>query len=329
MGPRRRLQRRDAAHRRPVPRIRPPRRPAPPRVFVAENVTGLVRGVSKGYFKLHPAHPPRPRVPRRGARPRFLPRRPAGAAARDLRRRPRRPRPGAGAPRPAPVPLHDPRRVPVDQPRPLRPHPEPRREGRHQRVRDGRLAPDFDVERDPIATITAAPKSGPICTGSRPTTTRSSASAEGPRRPLQRRRARPHVPGRRPRRHLRTASRRGPNRPTTTSAAPTSAPRSARHGAKPRSGSPTTATSTSSAPTPTRPAPRSPRSAAPPQACPTRSKPRRFTIAEVKRLSGFPDDYTLTGSFQQQWERLGDCVPPPMRHVAHTVRTRILEQVET
>lgn len=59
-------------------------------------------------------------------------------------------------------------------------------------------------------------------------------------------------------------------------------------------------------------------------------EPRRFTIAEVKRLSGFPDDYTLTGSFQQQWERLGDCVPPPMmRHVAHTVRTRILEQVET
>jgi len=39
---------------------------------------------------------------------------------------------------------------------------------------------------------------------------------------------------------------------------------------------------------------------------------RQFTIAELRRICGFPDDYILTGSFGQQWERLGDAVPPPM-----------------
>jgi DNA (cytosine-5)-methyltransferase 1 len=39
---------------------------------------------------------------------------------------------------------------------------------------------------------------------------------------------------------------------------------------------------------------------------------RRFTIAELRRICGFPDDYVLTGSFGKQWERLGDAVPPPM-----------------
>lgn len=39
---------------------------------------------------------------------------------------------------------------------------------------------------------------------------------------------------------------------------------------------------------------------------------RRFTIQELRRICGFPDDYVLTGSFAQQWERLGDSVPPPM-----------------
>jgi DNA (cytosine-5)-methyltransferase 1 len=39
---------------------------------------------------------------------------------------------------------------------------------------------------------------------------------------------------------------------------------------------------------------------------------RQFTIPELKRICGFPDDYVLTGSFAQQWERLGDAVPPPM-----------------
>jgi len=47
---------------------------------------------------------------------------------------------------------------------------------------------------------------------------------------------------------------------------------------------------------------------------------RKFTIAELKRICGFPDDFILTGSYAQQWERLGRAVPPiMMRHIAEAV----------
>jgi DNA (cytosine-5)-methyltransferase 1 len=39
---------------------------------------------------------------------------------------------------------------------------------------------------------------------------------------------------------------------------------------------------------------------------------RRFSIAELRRICGFPDDFVLTGTYAQQWERLGRAVPPPM-----------------
>lgn len=39
---------------------------------------------------------------------------------------------------------------------------------------------------------------------------------------------------------------------------------------------------------------------------------RKLTIPDLRRLCGFPDDYVLAGTFAQQWERLGDAVPPPM-----------------
>lgn len=52
---------------------------------------------------------------------------------------------------------------------------------------------------------------------------------------------------------------------------------------------------------------------------------RKFTILEVKRLSGFPDDYVLKGTYGQQWERLGNSVPPVMmRHVAEALRDQVL-----
>jgi DNA (cytosine-5)-methyltransferase 1 len=52
---------------------------------------------------------------------------------------------------------------------------------------------------------------------------------------------------------------------------------------------------------------------------------RKFTIAELKRLCGFPDDFVLTGSYTQQWERLGRAVPPVMMfHVARILRDEIL-----
>ena len=51
------------------------------------------------------------------------------------------------------------------------------------------------------------------------------------------------------------------------------------------------------------------------------TKKRKFTIAELRRICGFPDDFVLTGSYRQQWERLGRAVPPPMmRAVAETLK---------
>ena len=54
---------------------------------------------------------------------------------------------------------------------------------------------------------------------------------------------------------------------------------------------------------------------------------RKFTIAELRRICAFPDDFILTGSYAQQWERLGRAVPPlMMRAVATTLRTEVLDR---
>lgn len=48
---------------------------------------------------------------------------------------------------------------------------------------------------------------------------------------------------------------------------------------------------------------------------------RKLTIDELKRICAFPDDFIITGSYAQQWERLGRAVPPlMMRAVAECVR---------
>jgi DNA (cytosine-5)-methyltransferase 1 len=53
---------------------------------------------------------------------------------------------------------------------------------------------------------------------------------------------------------------------------------------------------------------------------------RKFSVAELKALCSFPDDFVLTGSFSQQCERLDNAVPPVMMaHIAATVRDRILK----
>ena len=52
---------------------------------------------------------------------------------------------------------------------------------------------------------------------------------------------------------------------------------------------------------------------------------RRLTIEEVKRLCSFPDDYLLRGSYTQQWARLGNSVPPlMMRAVAENLAAQLL-----
>lgn len=54
---------------------------------------------------------------------------------------------------------------------------------------------------------------------------------------------------------------------------------------------------------------------------------RRFSIQELKRICAFPDDFILTGTYAQQWERLGRAVPPVMMmYIAKTIQLEILEK---
>ena len=56
-------------------------------------------------------------------------------------------------------------------------------------------------------------------------------------------------------------------------------------------------------------------------------KRRSFTIAELRRICAFPDDFVLLGSYAQQWERLGNSVPPlMMKAVAETIRGQVLSK---
>ena len=56
---------------------------------------------------------------------------------------------------------------------------------------------------------------------------------------------------------------------------------------------------------------------------------RKFTIAELKRICAFPDDFVLLGTYAQQWERLGNSVPPlMMRAIASTIRDEILARIK-
>lgn len=59
-----------------------------------------------------------------------------------------------------------------------------------------------------------------------------------------------------------------------------------------------------------------------------RTEKRKFTIPELKRICAFPDDFILTGSYAQQWERLGNSVPPVMMyHIARTIKEGILDKI--
>jgi DNA (cytosine-5)-methyltransferase 1 len=57
----------------------------------------------------------------------------------------------------------------------------------------------------------------------------------------------------------------------------------------------------------------------------TRFEKRKLTIAELKKLCSFPDDFDIRGTYAQQWERCGRAVPPVMmRAVAERVRDALL-----
>jgi DNA (cytosine-5)-methyltransferase 1 len=52
-----------------------------------------------------------------------------------------------------------------------------------------------------------------------------------------------------------------------------------------------------------------------------------ISIAEVKRLFTFPDSYQFTGSFENQWSRLGNCVPPNLtKAVAQHIYKNVLQK---
>jgi len=52
-----------------------------------------------------------------------------------------------------------------------------------------------------------------------------------------------------------------------------------------------------------------------------------LSIAEVKRLFTFPDEFQFTGSFYEQWSRLGNCVPPNfMKSIALHIKENILSK---
>lgn len=52
---------------------------------------------------------------------------------------------------------------------------------------------------------------------------------------------------------------------------------------------------------------------------------RKFSIAELRRICAFPDDFIFTGTYAQQWERMGRAVPPVMMyHIAKTIRDEVL-----
>ncbi len=42
------------------------------------------------------------------------------------------------------------------------------------------------------------------------------------------------------------------------------------------------------------------------------TEPRKYSIPELRLISGFPADFELSGTYAQQWERIGRAVPPPM-----------------
>lgn len=57
-------------------------------------------------------------------------------------------------------------------------------------------------------------------------------------------------------------------------------------------------------------------------------EPRSLSLGELRRASGFPDDFVLTGSFAQRWERIGRAVPPLMMAcIAQTIADKILSKL--
>ena len=57
---------------------------------------------------------------------------------------------------------------------------------------------------------------------------------------------------------------------------------------------------------------------------------RNFTLKELRALSSFPDDFILTGTYAQRWERIGRSVPPFMaKAIGKAIQENILDRMIT
>ncbi|HHV62103.1 MAG TPA: DNA cytosine methyltransferase [Firmicutes bacterium] len=55
------------------------------------------------------------------------------------------------------------------------------------------------------------------------------------------------------------------------------------------------------------------------------AEPRALSIPEAKRLASFPDEFRFIGTYQEQWARIGNAVPPLfMKAIAEHIRDNIL-----
>jgi len=56
-------------------------------------------------------------------------------------------------------------------------------------------------------------------------------------------------------------------------------------------------------------------------------EPRKLTLGELKRIQSLPDDFKLTGKWNQKSERIGRMVPPiMMEKIATSVYEKVLEK---
>jgi DNA (cytosine-5)-methyltransferase 1 len=56
-------------------------------------------------------------------------------------------------------------------------------------------------------------------------------------------------------------------------------------------------------------------------------EPRKLTLGELKRIMSLPDDFKLTGKWNQKAERCGRMVPPRMmERIASAIYTNVLEK---
>lgn len=58
------------------------------------------------------------------------------------------------------------------------------------------------------------------------------------------------------------------------------------------------------------------------------SEPRRFTMEELRIICGFPADFELKGTYSEQWARLGNAVPPlMMREISAALRDTVFARL--